>query len=74
MKFISFHQRDSVNTGRASLIPFFLSFALEAATAARGGSSPKSTYGEPERPSNLEKGRNRNQARTLCKDVAQRLT
>lgn len=55
MKLISFHQRNSVTIGRVSLVPFFLGFALDAATAARGGSSPRSMYGEPERPSNLEK-------------------
>ncbi len=56
MKLISSHQRNSVATGRAYFVPFFLGFALDAASAARGGSSPKSIYGEPERPSNLKRG------------------
>ena len=51
---VSVHQSTFVRTGRIFLVPFFLGFALDAATSARGWSSPKSTYGEPERPSSLE--------------------
>lgn len=55
------------------LVPFFFGFALDAATSARGWSSPKSTYGEPERPSNLEtvwyRIRSEPHVRVLLKDL-----
>jgi len=54
VKLFSAHQNRGLRTGRTSIVPFFLGLAFDGATAVRGWPSPRSTYGDPERPSNLE--------------------